>query len=109
VNRDVVVLVVAAVVTSPTPPTPTGMGFCGGNGIDRAGKCLGCGTKSSMDEMEIVGLRMSRWVCVDSTPCTFWGTARGGGVGGHEGGGTLSNDVCFGGSTGMSPPEGGAG
>lgn len=109
VNRDVVVPVTAAVVTSPTPPTPTGMGFCGGTGIDRVGKGLGCGTISSMDEMEIVGLRMSRWVGLDSTPCTFWGTARGGGVGDHEGGGTLSGDVCFGGSTGPPPPGAGVG
>ena len=108
-NRDVVVPVKAAVVTSPTPPTPTGMGFCGGTGIDRMGKGLGCGTISSMDEMEMVGLRMSRWVGLDSTPCTFWDTARGGGVGGHEGGGTLSSDVCFGGSTEAPPPEAGAG
>jgi len=109
VNLDVVVPVTAAVVTSPTPPTPTGMGFCGGTGIDRACKGLGCGTISSMDKMEIVGLRRSRWVGLDNTPCAFWGVARGGGVGDHEGGGTLSGDVCFGGSTEAPLPEAGAG
>ena len=109
VNRDVVGPVIDAVVTSPTPPTPTGMGFCGGTGIDRAGKGLGCGTKSSMDEMEIVGLRMPRWLGLDNTPCTFWGTARGGGVGDHDGGGTPSSDVWFGGSTEAPSPGGGAG
>ena len=108
-NRDVVVPVRAVVVTSPTPPTPTGMGFCGGTGIDKVGKGLGCGTMSSMDVMEMVGLRMSRWVGLDSTPCTFWGTARGGGVGDHEGGGALSSDVCFGGSAEAPPPGAGAG
>jgi len=109
VNRDVVGPVTAVVVTSPTPPTPTGTGFCGGTGIDRVDKGLGCGTKSSMDVMEIVGLRMSRWVGLDSTPCTLWGTARGGGVGDHEGVGALSSDVCFGGSTEPPPPGVGAG
>ena len=100
-NRDVAVPVTAAVVTPPTPPTPMGTGFCGGTGINRPGEDLGCGTKSSMDEMDIVGLRRSRWVGLDSTPCTFWGTAREGDVGGHERGGALSSGFCFGASTGV--------
>jgi len=107
VNRDAVIPVMPVVVTSPTPPTPTGTEFCGGTGNDRAGEDLGCGTTSSTDEMDIVGLRRSRWVGLDSTPCTFWGTVRGGDVGDHEGGGTLSSNIWFGGSTEVLPTTGG--
>jgi hypothetical protein len=108
VNRDGVAPVIAVVVTSPTPPTPTDTGFCGGTGIDRAGENFGCGTKSSTDEMDIVGLRRSRWVGLDSKPCAFWGTVWDGGVGGHEGGGSLLSDICLGGSAGMLSTGGSA-
>ena len=101
VNLDVVGPAMPVVVTSPISPTPIGTGFCCGMGIDRAGEDLGRGTKSSTDEMDIVGLRSSRWVGLDRTPCTFWGTVRGGDVGDHEGGGRLSSVICFGGSTGV--------
>lgn len=93
-NRDVVALVMPVVVTSPTP-TLIGPGFCGGTGTDGAGKGLGCGTKSSTDEIDIVGLRTSRWAGLNSTPCAFWGTV------GHDGGGTLSSGISFGRSTGV--------
>lgn len=49
-NRDVVAVTVP-VVMSPTPPTVVGMGF-----IEIAEEDLGCGTTSSTDETDIVGL-----------------------------------------------------
>lgn len=59
VNRDAVAPVIPAVM-SPTPLTVVGMGFCGGTGIESAGEDLGCGTTSSTDEMDTVGLRTPR-------------------------------------------------
>jgi len=100
VNRDVVAPVTPAVVTSPTPIL-IGTEFCGGTGTDKACEDLGSGTKSSTDEMDIVGLRTPRWVAVDSTPCVFWGTV------GHEGGGMLSSGICFGRSAGVLLSMGG--
>ena len=73
-NRDAVAGVTPIVVTS---PMVIGTGFWGGAGIETSGEILGRGTKSSTEAMDTVGLRTSRWVGLDSTPCTFWGPVSG--------------------------------
>lgn len=97
VNRDVAVMGMR-VVMSPTPPMVVCTGFCDGAGTEIAEEDLGCGTTSSTDEIDIVGLRTSRWVDLNCPPCTFWGLDTRGDTVDHDGG-TLSSGICIGSST----------
>jgi hypothetical protein len=107
VNRDVVALVMP-VVMSPTTPMVVCVRFCGGAGTGTAEEDFSCGTTSSTDEIDIVGLRTSRWVGLNNPPCTFWGLATWRDIVGNDGG-TLSRGICIGGSTVVSRVGGEAG